>query len=120
MPPRRTRDEQDIANLRALIKRTAVAESGTVREQRTITANATLVSNDSVVFIDATSGDITVTLVNASAGGKQLDLIRTDSSGNTVTIDPFSTQTISGQATRTIAVGGSMSIISDGSNWWMS
>lgn len=65
----------------------------------TITTNTTLDENYQAVFVDATSGAISVTLPNAAtAKGKAYHIKKIDSSNNTVTI----IGTIDGVANRVI------------------
>lgn len=67
------------------------------RQVRVVTANATLDADDGLVLIDATAGSIVITLPSAAAlagtvagvakiSSQQLTLVRTDTSGNTVTL----------------------------------
>lgn len=54
---------------------------------RTITASATLTVNDNLVLVDATAGNVSVTLLApANVGDRIVTIKRIDSSGNTVTI----------------------------------
>lgn len=75
--------------------------------------------DDVIVLADATLGNITVALYTSIAhAGKKVRVVKIDNSTNTVTIDPFSTQTWSGQATVILtrqwqADNGT----SDGANW---
>lgn len=80
---------------------------------------ATLITSDYTVRCNAASGAITVNLPAASThpGGVYV-IKKTDSSGNAVTIDGNSSETIDGATTLVLAVqyDGAM-IQSDGSNW---
>ena len=66
----------------------------------TIAANATMVNNDYGIYADATSGNITYTLLTGAAYvGKMVTIQKTDASSNTVTI----AGTINGTANRVIS-----------------
>lgn len=74
--------------------------------------------NDFFIIIDATNGNVTINL--PSAGNKRMFLIkRKDTSGNTVTIQAFGSDTIETTTTSTtVAVQSSIQLISDAfSNW---
>jgi len=83
-----------------------------------ITASITL-SDEEMVFCDATSGNITVTLPVATLNtGRMYRIKKTDSSGNTVTVDGNSSETIDGGTTATISNQfEAITIMCDGSNW---
>ena len=77
--------------------------------------------SDYTIVCDATGGAITVDLP-AAAGtmfdGKILNIKKTDSSGNAVTIDGNAAETLDGSTTKVISVQyDSIMIQSDGSNW---
>jgi hypothetical protein len=86
----------------------------------TITANYTAASGDHYIEINATSGNITLTLPTASTyqavgtDGKhyiaKLEITRTDASANTVTITCQSGQTLNGNASTTLAVAAGYEI----------
>ena len=105
--------------------------TGIVNKQK-ITSTATnyaLLSTDSVIFVDVTSGDITVSLISAadssiwdSANSKgQVFTIKLDvaNSTNKVIIDPNSTELIDGASTFEL-IGPNLlfaTIIPDGTGW---
>lgn len=84
-------------------------------------ANYTATSSDSVLLCDATSASFTITLpAAASSSGKTFTIKKTDSSANTVTIDANASETIDGALTQIIAAQyNSVSILCDGSQWWI-
>jgi hypothetical protein len=87
---------------------------------RAITQNHTVTEGDHTIFVNATSGNITVTLPSATnIMGRQYVIKRVDSSVNSVTIDPDGSETIEGASTITLDVGRSVVIQSDNSNWWI-
>ena len=87
----------------------------------TQTTNYTITSNDTVVFADATSGNVTITLPVASGlAGYRFYVKRIDNSAHTVIITRSSTDTIDGLTSFTLdlqytAVG----LISNGSLWYI-
>ena len=68
---------------------------------------------------DATSGPITVNLPAASGNaGKTIQVKKTDSSTNAITIDGNGSETINGAATKTISAQHTvLTLLCDGSNW---
>lgn len=85
------------------------AKAGSFNKVRTITADATINVTDNTVLIDATSGNVTVTLPAASAGynstlnvGITYKFQRIDNSGNTVTIQRAGSDTINGTTSYTL------------------
>ena len=84
-----------------------------------VSANYTALSTDDFITVDAAAADRTIDLFSAVGnGGKVLTIKKTDTSFNTVTIDPSSVETIDGDLTTTLdTVGESVQIVSDGSNW---
>jgi hypothetical protein len=82
-----------------------------------ITANATLDFKVGVVFVDATGGNITLTLpkANVLAGySVAFKIFRTDSTANVVTVAAASGDTINAAASITIAGSSLKTINSDG------
>jgi hypothetical protein len=49
------------------------------------TANFNLTSG-TIYIVDATAGDITITLATSLTNGREVDIVRIDNSGNTVTV----------------------------------
>ena len=89
------------------------------RVGKTIKTNYTVTNFDEVLFIDATSGNITITLPDA-IGNKNLyiSIKKIDSSGNTITITPINSQTFDGQSTQVISSQNDVyELMSDGNNW---
>lgn len=72
----------------------------------TKTANYTMTVDDSIIYADATSGNVTITLPLANVDGTTRTAVKTvkriDSSGSTVTINTSGTDTIDGAATTTL------------------
>jgi hypothetical protein len=87
----------------------------------TKTTNYSVTSTDSVLLCDATSGALTVTLPTAAGiTGRQYSFKRISSGANTVTVAAQSGQTIDGAATRVLGTQyETVTVVSDGSNWWV-
>jgi len=87
----------------------------------TKTANYTATDTDSVLICDASSGALTVTLPSASGiAGRQYTIKRINTGTNVVTIAAASGETIDGAAS--VDLGSQydvITVVSDGSNWWM-
>lgn len=83
------------------------------------TSNFTLsVSEAAVYLVDCTSSNITIsTPASSTVSGRLWRIKRIDSSGNTVTFDPNSSETIDGVATASVAALGALSVFADGTNW---
>ena len=84
------------------------------------TANYTA-ANESVILCSAASGAIVITLPAASSSTDRVYFIKkTDSSANTVTIDPNASETIDGQTTMVLNFQNSaVTVICDGSGWFI-
>ncbi len=85
----------------------------------TKTGDYTITTTDDVILADASSGAFTVTLPTAAGiKGRVYDTKKTDSSGNTVTLDGNGSETIDGATTQVIkAQYTTITVFSDGSNW---
>lgn len=99
-------------------KRSRFQKTSSYGAVRSIAASATADSDDETIFCNATSGAIVLTLPLASTvSGKRFTILKTDSTGNTVTvqgdtISDASTQVLSNQF-------GSMSVRSNGAQYYM-
>lgn len=84
-------------------------------------ASDTLDALNNVALCDCTSNNITINLPAAStASGLQYHIKKIDSSSNTVTVDGNGSETIDGATTQVISSQyDSMTIVSDGSNWFI-
>ena len=88
-----------------------------------VTTNTTLTTGETAVLVNATSGNVTITLPTAASSNYEYTIKRIDSSANTVTVATTSAQTIDGATTQVI-VGqyNSMTVKADNSgspNWWI-
>ena len=89
---------------------------------RTVTANTTLTQNDHTVLVDATSGNLTITLPNPSAavGATVLRIKKVDSSANTVTINPAGLNIDGGGASLVLASQNQgFELQTDNTNWFV-
>lgn len=87
---------------------------------QSITSNYTAQRTDNVLLCDASGGAITITLYSPTLEvGRSLYIKKTDSTGNTITIDP-SANTIDGYDEVIILhQNESLHILCDGSNFWI-
>lgn len=87
----------------------------------TKTTNYTITSSDTVIFADATSGNVTITLPLASGlPGYRFYVKRIDDSANTVTVQRTSSDTIDGETSHELGVQYmSVTLVSNGSNWFI-
>lgn len=87
----------------------------------TKTSNYTIGSSDTVIFANATSGNVTITLPLASGlAGYRFYVKRIDGSANTCTISRTSSDTIDGMTSFTIDQQyTSIAVVSDGSAWYI-
>jgi hypothetical protein len=82
-----------------------------------ITGDITL-GDENLVFIDATSADVTVTLpALAKSIGRAYWIKRIDSSSNTVTVDGDGSETIDGETTQILFEYDCMAISPSGTEW---
>ena len=87
----------------------------------TITGDTTVTTSNEVVFVNASSGEVDVTLYAASSnGGRKLIIKKTDSSGNAVNILRTASETIDGATSITLYhQNESVTLVSDNSNWFI-
>ncbi|HSX43168.1 MAG TPA: hypothetical protein VLF59_03720 [Candidatus Saccharimonadales bacterium] len=87
----------------------------------TKTTGYTVTSSDTVVFADATSGNVTITLPTASGvAGYRFYVKRIDGSANTVTISRSGSDTIDGMTSFTLDLQyTAFGVVSNGSNWYI-
>lgn len=83
------------------------------------TTSTLLKTNFGLVLIDASSGNVTVTLpTSATIAAARLTIARIDTSNNTVTIARASTDTIEGATSVGVAVAERKTLMSDGISAW--
>ena len=85
----------------------------------TVSTDTTIVVNSKVHLVDATNGDVTVTLPPASqAARREYHVKKTDSTSNAVKVLPVNSETIDGEICQEMIVQfTSLRLYSDGSNW---
>jgi hypothetical protein len=77
-------------------------------------------TSDEIILVDAGSGNVVLTLPTAAGNSNAYDVKKIDSSTHTVTVNTTSSQTIDGGATVTLQVQyASITLVSDGSNWFV-
>lgn len=106
-------DDEDLASKKYVDDQISYANLAVTSK----TADYTATTSDTVILVDATSGDVTITLPTASSG-LHYYIKKTDSSGNKVVVDGNASETIDGNTTQDIiSQYDTMEIVSDGSNW---
>ena len=85
------------------------------------TANYIATVDNLVILVDATAGNVNITIPTArNNNGKLFVVKKIDSTANTVTITPYGTQLIDGSSTVVISVQyTAVMIVSDNFNWWI-
>lgn len=85
----------------------------------TVTANYTMTDVDVMIVGDATSGNITITLLTAAGReGRDITVKKSDASVNLVTIDAEGAETLDGSLTVGLSSKNAVRIYkSDGVNW---
>jgi hypothetical protein len=96
--------------------------SGSVSESGfdNISSNHTVTSEDYIHLVDATNGNVTVTLpaVSSAGSGRLLRFKKTDATTNQVIVDGNASETIDGALTKTlITENQGMMIINDSTEW---
>ena len=87
----------------------------------TVTNNYTITDNDYVILVDATASPVTVVLPTAvGRDGRIFEVKRISTNANTVTLDGDGAETIDNSATQVYTLPYvSLTVYSDGSNWWI-
>lgn len=98
----------------------AAAASGSGLSPITKTANYSILTSDTVINGDATSGEFTLTLPTAVGNnGVRFYIKKIDATANGVVIATTSSQTIDGELTQRLLSNVAVTLISDGSNWYV-
>ncbi len=84
-----------------------------------VSADYTALSTDDIIGVSTASGNVTISFPTAiGISGKEYLVFKTTSDSNTVIIDPYSTQTIGGDSTKTLTKQYQyIEAVSDNSNW---
>jgi len=107
----------DFADLRIFSTNSAATTS---RAVATYTADHTATLTDNLIKVDATGGNVTITLPPAAAAaGDGFTIKRIDSSANTVTVDGDGSETIDDETTKDLDQYTAIQIVSDGTEWWI-
>jgi len=87
----------------------------------TVTDTTTLTAVHGIVLVNAASGgvELDLTAVASLQTGKRFIIKRIDSSSNSVTVDPNSSETIDDETLQTLNQYDCLEIFSDGSEWWI-
>lgn len=93
-------------------------QSGQGWKRNEVTTNTTLTDNHYYIAVDATAGNVTITLPACTALVQTYIIKRIDNSGNTVTITPDGSDTIELSANKTLTSNESVIIVSDGDDNW--
>ena len=91
-----------------------------VKEVKTIISAYTALGKDTVLLSNGTSGAFTIGLPSAgNLRGKIYTVMKIDSSGNAITVNPAGAETINGSATKVLSSQwDTVTIVSNGSNWY--
>lgn len=95
-----------------------VTQYGLVAPVTSVSVDHTVQSYEAVILVDATSGNITITLPDADM--RLITVKKTDASGNTVTLSTPGSETIDGAATNVLSSQYDViTVCSDQSNWYI-
>lgn len=84
-----------------------------------VTADTTLTAVRSLTLVDATAGNVTITLP-AAASAAVASVKKTDATAYTVTVDGAGAETVNGDASVVISYQDTLiTLLSDGSGWHM-
>lgn len=100
-----------------------IAGAGTAPTIRTITTNDAATTADYTILVDASGGDVTLTLPAAGDTGVEglvLVVKKIDATSGLVVIDPDGSEQIEGDTTLTIPYPNDAAMVqSDGTEWWI-
>lgn len=97
---------------------TAIKSLVKVPIQETFTSNGTVAATTQTVFIDCTSGNVTVTLPAASSG-RRLKFVRKDTTSNVATISRAGSDTILGETSvEIVGYGSKLELEPSGTVWY--
>ena len=87
----------------------------------TVTSNYTALLTDNIILADASSGDLTINLLQASlCAGKRIDVKKLDSTLNYVIIDAYTSELIDGALQQTTNQQyESFTLVCDGTSWYL-
>lgn len=94
-------------------------DQATATSVRTVTSQYTVTTSDEYVLADATRASFSVVLPDPSSFSGPVSIRRTDSSANTVTVQPASPSVkVDGSPSVKLATLAKAKVVSDGSNYW--
>lgn len=97
-----------------------IVQGSLLYQLTTKTADYTATALNDVILADATSGNVVITLPPVSGNtGVHYTIKRIDGSANTVTVDGDGSETIDGETTQTLLEHDSITVICDGTEWWI-
>jgi hypothetical protein len=80
----------------------------------------TVADTDETILCNAAAGAMTINLPSAVQSGRKITVNKIDTSSNAITVDASGIQTISGDLTQVLLTyRASITMIADGSNWWL-
>lgn len=88
-------------------------------EPTAVTATYTINDSDFLVLADASGGDFTVTLLPAASAVNRLCDVKNSGATGTVTVDGDGTETIDGDLTFALIPYETITLLSDGTDWWI-
>lgn len=110
-------------NLPELLERISPEESEVYQAEQNVVrkaANYTATLSDYLVLCDASAGGFVVSLPTATAMGKTLVIVKTDSTGNAITLTPFGNDTIQGSTSLSLSAQWAKAILTaDGVTTWI-
>ena len=109
--------DDHIRNIKTALKATFPGMVGAAWRTQAKTTAYTLIANDNMSIIKATSGTFTLTLTAAATIGNDFMAIVHNLGSGVVTVDGNGAETINGWATIALNQGDSMLLWCDGSNW---
>lgn len=103
----------------------SLTKTATDRIKRDVSSADTVLITDrnKMILCDSTSAPFSETLLPAATAGDGFSVIivKTDVTGNAVTVDGDGSETISGSATYALTgIGDAVTLVCDGSNWFIS
>lgn len=87
---------------------------------KTVTTDYTIAVSDRTILVNADTGPVTITLLSAATTPRNpYKVKKIDVTNNAVTLTTTSSQTIDGNASYVLQSMDSLTVESDGSNWWI-
>jgi hypothetical protein len=91
-----------------------------VESYKNVTSSTSILITDDVIFVDTTSGNITITMPTAVNNGGKKIVIKRKNGNNNLIISTISSQTIDGSLTVSIPyIYQALTLVSDNTNWYI-